>query len=114
LSRACLGKIIVFIYKWLKNAVFRRSDGTRWRRSSCACQCLPKDDPFCNAARCTGAAMSPPLVDVAIRGKPWIIFFHGGAFKYFTSISGNYYAPSARLAKLSGMGVLNVCENGLF
>ena len=25
LSRACLGKMIVFIYKWLKNAVFRRS-----------------------------------------------------------------------------------------
>ena len=25
LSRACLGKIIVFIYKWLKNAVFRRT-----------------------------------------------------------------------------------------
>jgi hypothetical protein len=24
LSRACLGKRIVFIYKWLKNAVFRR------------------------------------------------------------------------------------------
>jgi hypothetical protein len=24
LSRACLGKTIVFIYKWLKNAVFRR------------------------------------------------------------------------------------------
>ena len=25
LSRACLGKMIVFIYKWLKNAVFRRA-----------------------------------------------------------------------------------------
>ena len=25
LSRACLGKMIVFIYKWLKNAVFRRT-----------------------------------------------------------------------------------------
>jgi hypothetical protein len=24
LSRACLGKMIMFIYKWLKNAVFRR------------------------------------------------------------------------------------------
>jgi hypothetical protein len=24
LSRACLGKMIVFVYKWLKNAVFRR------------------------------------------------------------------------------------------
>jgi hypothetical protein len=24
LSRACLGKMIIFIYKWLKNAVFRR------------------------------------------------------------------------------------------
>jgi hypothetical protein len=24
LSRACLGKMIVFIYKWLKNTVFRR------------------------------------------------------------------------------------------
>jgi hypothetical protein len=24
LSRACLGKMIVFIYKWRKNAVFRR------------------------------------------------------------------------------------------
>ena len=23
LSRACIGKMIVFIYKWLKNAVFR-------------------------------------------------------------------------------------------
>jgi hypothetical protein len=25
LSRACLGKMIVFRYKWLKNAVFRRA-----------------------------------------------------------------------------------------
>ena len=24
LSRACLGKVFVFLYKWLKNAVFRR------------------------------------------------------------------------------------------
>jgi hypothetical protein len=24
LSRACLGKMIIYIYKWLKNAVFRR------------------------------------------------------------------------------------------
>jgi hypothetical protein len=27
LSRACLGKMIVFTYKWLKNAVFRRNFG---------------------------------------------------------------------------------------
>jgi hypothetical protein len=27
LSRACLGKMIVFIYKWLKNAVFRSAYG---------------------------------------------------------------------------------------
>eukprot|EP01046_Picozoa_sp_COSAG06_P002115 COSAG06_NODE_72_length_25897_cov_9.227382_9_plen_527_part_00 len=27
LSRACLGKMIVFIYKWRKNAVFRRGSG---------------------------------------------------------------------------------------
>ena len=27
LSRACLGKLIVFIYKWLKNAVFRSQVG---------------------------------------------------------------------------------------
>ena len=39
----------------------------------------------------------------AIRGKPWIVFFHGGAFKYFSGISGNYYAPAARLARLTGM-----------
>jgi hypothetical protein len=32
LSRACLGKMFVFIYKWLKNAVFRR---LRWGRSMC-------------------------------------------------------------------------------
>ena len=31
LSRACLGKMIVFIYKWLKNAVFRRRDAERPR-----------------------------------------------------------------------------------
>jgi hypothetical protein len=31
LSRACLGKVIVCIYKWLKNAVFRREHYTgRW------------------------------------------------------------------------------------
>jgi hypothetical protein len=29
LSRACLGKMIVFIYKWLKSAVFRRVQGRR-------------------------------------------------------------------------------------
>lgn len=84
------------------------SDGTRWHRSSCKCQCVPKNDPFCNEARCSGASMSAPLADLAIKGKKWIVFFHGGAFKYFSGISGNYYAPSARLAKLSGMGVLNV------
>ena len=30
LSRACLGKMIVFIYKWLKNAVFRRPQDVEW------------------------------------------------------------------------------------
>jgi hypothetical protein len=33
LSRACLGKMIVFIYKWLKNAVFRsgrKKEERRW------------------------------------------------------------------------------------
>jgi hypothetical protein len=44
LSRACLGKIIVFIYKWRKKAVFRR--GGRGSRSSssrvrcCSARCL--------------------------------------------------------------------------
>ena len=32
LSRACLGKMFVFIYKWLKHAVFRRFH--RWVTSS--------------------------------------------------------------------------------
>jgi hypothetical protein len=31
LFRACLGKMFVFIYKWLKNAVFRRSSLKRRR-----------------------------------------------------------------------------------
>ena len=84
------------------------SDGSTWHRSSCACQCIPKDDPFCNQAKCAGSNMSAQLSEVAIRGKPWIVFFHGGAFKYFSGISGNYYAPAARLAKLTGMGVLSV------
>ena len=84
------------------------SDGSTWHRSSCACQCIPKDDPFCNQAKCAGSNMSAQLSEMAIRGKPWIVFFHGGAFKYFSGISGNYYAPVARLAKLTGMGVLSV------
>ena len=32
----------------------------------------------------------------------------GGAFKYFSGISGNYYGVSSRMAALTGMGVLNV------
>jgi hypothetical protein len=36
LSRACLGKMMHFIYKWLKNAVFRTH--TRIRRCPCACR----------------------------------------------------------------------------
>ena len=27
--------------------------------------------------------MSPELTNAAVAGKPWIVFFHGGAFKYF-------------------------------
>eukprot|EP01046_Picozoa_sp_COSAG06_P026451 COSAG06_NODE_2275_length_7194_cov_10.705144_4_plen_92_part_00 len=34
LSRACLGKMIVFIYKWLKNAVFRRAISPRMMRAA--------------------------------------------------------------------------------
>jgi hypothetical protein len=30
LSRACLGKMIVFIYKWLKKAVFCRVSSALW------------------------------------------------------------------------------------
>jgi hypothetical protein len=50
LSRACLGKMIVFIYKWLKNAVFRSpshgvGDGgaTKWRIPIRTDQSLPSD-----------------------------------------------------------------------
>jgi hypothetical protein len=32
LSRACLGKLIVYIYKWCKNAVFRRRSRRRRAR----------------------------------------------------------------------------------
>jgi hypothetical protein len=48
LSRACLGKMIVFIYKWLKNAVFRRLTLQLQvrKRTSCA-PCYTKND------RCT-------------------------------------------------------------
>jgi len=45
LSRACLGKMIGFIHKWLKNAVFRRATG----RGSVSNACLLAEDerPAC-------------------------------------------------------------------
>ena len=36
LSRACLGKMMVFIYNWLKNAVFRRRSVCRYGNVFCA------------------------------------------------------------------------------
>ena len=84
------------------------ADGSRWERAAGNCSCIPKDDPNCNQAQCSGARMSAPLARAAISGKPWIVFFHGGAFKYFSAISGNYYAPAARIARRTGMGVISV------
>ena len=46
LSRACLGKMIVFIYKWLKNAVFRRN-GIRRGPGRCCKNIFCLERPFC-------------------------------------------------------------------
>ena len=60
------------------------------------------------AASCVGPELSGPIAKVAIPGKKWIVFFHGGAFKYFSGISGNYYELAAKMAEHSGLGVLTV------
>jgi hypothetical protein len=63
LSRACLGKMFVFIYKWLKNAIFRR----RVRRRS-----RPKQSGRCSAAGRT-LPMTPATISSATRSRTFLL-----------------------------------------
>ena len=43
-----------------------------------------------------------------MKGKPWMVFIHGGEFKFYNNINANYAMLSARVALDAGMGVLAV------
>lgn len=85
------------------------TDGTHWSRTpKCHCHCKNPQDPNCPNMRCHGPALTDETAADLIRGKPWMVFIHGGEFKYYNEINANYAMLSSRVAKASDMGVLSV------
>jgi hypothetical protein len=55
------------------------ADGSRWRRvGKCSCKCKPKSDDSCQDMRCSGPAMSADHARTVVKGKPWVVYVHGG------------------------------------
>jgi acetyl esterase/lipase len=57
---------------------------------------------------CHGPTLSDESAAALIRGKPWMVFVHGGEFKFYSNINANYAMLSSRVARAANMGVLNV------
>ena len=54
------------------------SDGSQWHRQpKCNCHCQPRTDYNCYKMKCMGPELDDDLADELIRGKKWIVFFHG-------------------------------------
>ena len=58
--------------------------------------------------RIHGPAVSPGLAADLITGKPWVVYIHGGEFKYYSAVNANYAMLSSRVAAAAGMGILAV------
>ena len=85
------------------------SDGSVWRRvGKCGCHCQPRSDTACNQMRCSGPTLTPEFEQLIIKDKPWIVYVHGGDFRYYSAINGGYGFLSSHVAEAAGMGVLAV------
>lgn len=75
------------------------SDGSSWHRQpKCNCACHPRDDYNCYKMRCLGPELTDDLARSLISGKKWIVFFHGGEFKYATVYYMSYHMMPAKLS----------------
>ena len=84
-------------------------DGSSWRRvGRCGCSCHPPSDTGCNKMVCSGGSLTAAWEQQIIRDKPWIVFVHGGDFRYYNNINGGYGFLSSHVAKAANMGVLAV------
>ena len=65
------------------------ADGSTWRRvGKCGCACHPPTDTGCNQMKCSGASLSDAMADMIIKDAPWIVYIHGGDFRYYNAING--------------------------
>jgi hypothetical protein len=93
------------------------SDGSSWHRQpKCNCACHPRDDYNCYKMRCLGPELTDDLARSLISGKKWIVFFHGGEFKYATVYYMSYHMMPAKLSAAmcwvpftGGLSVSSVC-----
>ena len=83
------------------------SDNSVWTRKQRKCRCKCKDRD-CLHMHCNGRSMGQKTANELVRGKPWIVFVHGGVFSMYDSIGGNYAMLSSRVARAANMGVLGV------
>jgi monoterpene epsilon-lactone hydrolase len=58
--------------------------------------------------RCSGGSLTDEWEQQIIKDKPWIVYVHGGDFRYYNNINGGYGFLSSHVAQASGMGVLAV------
>eukprot|EP00041_Stephanoeca_diplocostata_P013261 m.232289 g.232289 ORF g.232289 m.232289 type:complete len:788 (+) comp19273_c0_seq2:129-2492(+) len=66
------------------------------------CECVV---PAPQRTVCHGPNVSTGDIAEQIRGKPWIVFVHGGDFEYYDAIDANYAETTSRVAAAAGMGV---------
>eukprot|EP01052_Picozoa_sp_SAG31_P007086 SAG31_NODE_333_length_17527_cov_6.972056_13_plen_635_part_00 len=106
-----------FPRKWAD--VKNRDRGTAWffyptndPAANCSCTCQKTgsymSDYLCQDMLCTGPEMALSLQSEMIKGKPWIVYIHGGEWAECTNINEYYAMFASRVAKASGMGVLAV------
>jgi hypothetical protein len=63
-------------------------DGSSWRRvGRCGCACHPPSDTDCNRMVCSGGSLTEQWEQQIIRDKPWVVYVHGGDFRYYRLVS---------------------------
>eukprot|EP01051_Picozoa_sp_SAG22_P009140 SAG22_NODE_741_length_7507_cov_2.893224_4_plen_169_part_00 len=60
-------------------------DNTTWHRlPRCMARCKVAQDPNCDVMNIHGPTINDVIATELITGKPWIVFIHGGEFKYYS------------------------------
>ena len=56
----------------------------------------------------TGPNITQANISSLIKGKPWIVFIHGGDFVWYDGKDANYAETNSKVAAAAGMGVLAI------